>query len=197
MEETRSFGYICPHCGKSVIGQRSRFSLLAAAADIECECGKSSMQVETDGQKFRFWVPCGFCGKTHQGECDAKMLLEGKGIGLSCPETKQFCCYAGENGRVESAMHELEILAEKEKAQKDDAFADSLVMYEVLSEVKDIAARDGISCTCGSHDYAIQVRHAAVDLVCKSCGGKLRVAAATDEDLDTLCCQMTLQIKGQ
>ena len=197
MEETRSFGYICPHCGKSVVGRRSRFALLAAAANIECECGKSAMQVETDGEKFRFWVPCGFCGDAHQGECDAASVFEGAGIGLSCPKTKQFCAYVGDNRRVESAIKELEILTEKEKEQGDDAFADNLVMYEVLSEIRDIAARQGIFCSCGSRDYAIEVRHAAVDLVCKKCGGKLRVPAATDEDLDSLCCQMKLQIKGQ
>ena len=52
-------------------------------------------------------------------------------------------------------------------------------------------------CSCGSRDYAIQVRRAAVDLVCKACGAKLRLPAATDEDLDRLCCQMSLTIKGQ
>ena len=42
----------------------------------------------------------------------------------------------------------------------------------------------------------MQVRRSAVDLTCKRCGGKLRLGAATDEDLDKLCCQMTLTIKG-
>lgn len=32
MEEMRSFGYICPHCGKAVLHQRSVFALSAAAA---------------------------------------------------------------------------------------------------------------------------------------------------------------------
>ena len=38
MEEMRSFGYICPHCGKAVLHQRSVFALSAAAARMECEC---------------------------------------------------------------------------------------------------------------------------------------------------------------
>ena len=32
MEEMRSFGYICPKCGKAQIHQRSRFALSAAVA---------------------------------------------------------------------------------------------------------------------------------------------------------------------
>ena len=32
MEETRSFGYICPKCGRAVMARRSAFSLAAAAA---------------------------------------------------------------------------------------------------------------------------------------------------------------------
>ena len=71
-------------------------------------------------------------------------------------------------------------------------------MYEVLSELKEIAARPhGISCACGSERYRMQVRPAAVDLICEDCGAKLRIGAATDEDLDRLCCRMTLQIPGK
>ena len=123
MEETRSFGYICPKCGRAVMARRSAFSLAAAAAHIECPCGESDMLIETDGSKFRMWVPCGLCGETHQAECSAEAVLHGRGIGLACPKTRQICCY--------------------------------------------------------------------------DCGGKLRLPAATDEDLDRLCCQMTLTIPGR
>ena len=89
MEETRSFGYICPKCGKAVMARRSVFSLAAAAAHIECPCGESDMLIETDGSKFRMWVPCGLCGETHQAECSAEAVLHGRGIGLACPKTRQ------------------------------------------------------------------------------------------------------------
>ena len=103
----------------------------------------------------------------------------------------------GEEGRVRSAMRELEITAGKLKDPEENHFADSLIMYEILSELRDIAGRDGISCTCGSHAYAMEVRPGAVDLVCRRCGGKLRLPAATDEDLDQLCCHYTLTIRGR
>lgn len=94
------------------------------------------------------------------------------------------------------AMEELALRVEKEKAGGEEAFTDNVIMYEVLSELKDIAARDGISCTCGSHKYTMAVRRGAVELICGDCGGRLRLNAATDRDLDDLCCQMKLTIRG-
>ena len=168
----------------------------AAAARIGCECGESELEIQTDGVKFRLWVPCGLCGGTHQAEVDVNAILTGRGVGLACPETKQLCCYAGDTAQVQRAMEELAIRAEKEKCEEKEAFTDNVIMYEVLSELKDIAARGGIRCSCGSTEYGIQVHRDAVDLVCRRCGGKLRLPAGTDEDLDRLCCQMTLTIRG-
>ena len=110
-----------------------------------------------------------------------------------------FDCFIGAEGTVEDHLRELSILAEKRKGDSGDAaFLDSVIMYETLSELRDIAARkDGITCRCGSRAYRIQVRHAAIDLLCAQCGGRLRIPAATDEDLDRLCCHMALVIPGE
>ena len=101
---------------------------------------------------------------------------------------------------VPASEQDLAVLAEKEHQQQEDgeeAFVDNIIMYEILSELKDIAARGGIACACGSHEYTMQVRRGAVDLTCAKCGGRLRLPAATDSDLDDLCCRMTLQIPGK
>ena len=198
MEEVRSFGYLCPKCGKAVLGSRSVFALQAAAVRIGCACGESELEIQTDGTKFRLWVPCGLCGGEHHAEVDAAAILTGRGVGLACPETKQLCCYAGEEAQVRSAMEELAIRAEKEKCEEKEAFTDNVIMYEVLSELKEIASRDkGITCGCGSARYGMEIRRSAVDLVCRDCGAKLRIPAATDSDLDDLCCRMTLTIPGK
>ena len=197
MEETRSFGYICPACGKANFHTRSVFALSAAAARMECECGKEALEVQTDGTKFRLWVPCGVCGGQHQAEGSADALLHGRGIGLSCPVKQELCCYVGQEQDVRRAMENLALRVEKDKGADGEAFTDSVIMYEVLSELKDIAARGGITCACGSHEYTMQVRRGAVDLTCAKCGGRLRLPAATDSDLDDLCCRMTLTIPGR
>ena len=74
-------------------------------------------------------------------------------------------------------------------------FLDELVMHEVLSEIRYIAARDGISCTCGSRQWSFDLHYSSVDLTCVDCGGTLRLPAATENDLEDICCKYTLQIK--
>ena len=39
MEEMRTFGYLCPKCGKPVCRSRSIFALEASNAEVECSCG--------------------------------------------------------------------------------------------------------------------------------------------------------------
>ena len=195
----RTFGYLCPACGRPVMAARSVFALEASNAEVECQCGKSALSVTFDGERYHLTVPCGLCGETHEAVCPPERVLEG-GTALACPKTKQFCCFIGDEGTVEKHLRELEILAEKEKRQEDgpEAFADNVIMYEVLSELKEIAARPGgITCACGSSRYGMEIRRSAVDLICRDCGAKLRISAATDRDLDDLCCHMKLVIPGK
>ena len=191
-EEMRAFGYLCPKCGKTVLKARSVFALEASGAEVECDCGGSALTVSFDGERYRLTVPCGLCGETHTAVCSPEQVLE-KATALACAGTKQFCCFIGPEGTVEKQLRELAILAEKEKRQGED----EVIMYEVLSELRDIAARGGISCACGSRRYGMEVRRSAVDLICRDCGARLRVPAATDRDLDDLCCHMKLVLPGK
>ena len=176
---------------------RSVFALEASGAEVECDCGGSALTVAFDGERYRLTVPCGLCGGTHTAVCSRKQVLEGA-VALACAGTKQFCCFIGPEGTVDRQLRELAVLAEKEKRQGDnEAFLDNVIMYEVLSELRDIAARKGISCACGSGRYGMEVRRSAVDLICRDCGARLRVPAATDRDLDDLCCHMKLVLPGK
>lgn len=199
-EEMRTFGYLCPHCGQTVMAARSVFALAASNAEVPCPCGKSALRVTFDGNSYEVHVPCGICGETHTATCTPERILEGA-TALGCASTRQFSCFIGDEGTVEKHLRELAILSEKEKQQAEgdsEVFVDNVIMYEILSELKDIAARkDGITCGCGSHEYGIDIRRSAVDLVCRRCGAKLRLPAATDRDLDDLCCHMKLVIPGK
>ncbi len=198
-EKMRTFGYLCPTCRKQVVRDRSAFALAASGAVVACDCGKSSLTVDAEERTFRLSVPCGVCGGEHGAVVDAARLLEGPGIGLACPQTQQLCCFIGEPYEVEREMAHLLLAADKEAARGEDGelFVDSVIMHEVLSELREIAARPhGISCACGSEKYRMEVRPTYVDLICADCGARLRVGAATDEDLDRLCCHWTLKIKG-
>ena len=200
MEEMRTFGYLCPKCGGTVMAARSVFALEASNCTVECPCGETALLVDFDGEKYRLSVPCGLCGETHTAVCPPGRVLEGA-TALGCAKTKQFCCFVGSEGVVEKNLRELAILAEKEKRQTEDgpeAFLDNVIMYEILSELKEIAAREhGIPCACGSGRYGMEIRRSAVDLICRDCGAKLRIPAATDRDLDDLCCRLKLTIPGK
>ena len=62
-EEMRTFGYLCPQCGRTVMAARSVFALEASNAQVECPCGKSALKVDFDGEKYHIYVPCGICGR--------------------------------------------------------------------------------------------------------------------------------------
>ena len=196
-EEMRSFGYLCPSCKKTVLAARSVFALEAAGAEVECGCGGSALRAVFDGERYQIQVPCGLCGETHTARCTSAQVLESASA-LACSRTKQFCCFIGPEGTVEKNLRELAVLAEKEQRGDSVAFLDSVIMYEILSELRDIAARPGgLSCGCGSPNVRIEVRRSAVDLICADCGAKLRVPAATDRDLDDLCCRIKLVLPGR
>ncbi|MBR0280472.1 MAG: hypothetical protein IJQ81_02640 [Oscillibacter sp.] len=194
-EESRTFGYLCPECGKAVIASRDPFTLAASDAAIECDCGGAVLRTRYDGVRYHITVPCGLCGGTHTAVCPPERMLRGA-TALACAKTGQFSCFIGPAGTVEQKMKELSILAEKERQDGgENAFVDNVIMYEILSELKDIASRpDGITCQCGCRQWKMRVRRSAVDLICPDCGGRLRIPAATDRDLDDLCCHMKLTI---
>ena len=152
-DDMRTLGYICPKCGAQVMGARSVFALEASDAEIECSCGGSVLRTNYDGQNYHILVPCGVCGQTHEAVCPPERMLHAA-TALSCPDSKQFCCFIGDEGTVEHHLREASIAISKEKAQENsgeaEAFTDNVIMYEFLSELKDIAARpNGITCGCG------------------------------------------------
>ena len=174
-EGKRTIAYLCPECRQPVVIERSVFQLAAAPADLPCPCGKAAVRTEMMGDRCKLTVPCLFCGKDHTVICSTHALLHEKCLAFSCAASGLDCCYveAGERG----------------------TFLDEVIMHEVLSELKDIAQRDGITCTCGSKKWRLQVNYSSVDLICAQCGGTLRLPAATASDLEDICCKYTLTIK--
>jgi len=200
VQETKRFlSYICPNCLQSVIVERDLFSLAAAPAKIQCPCGKSALKVEFLPERVRLEVPCLFCGREHTVSCSSRAFIREKALAFSCAASGLDCCYVGEEGPVYAATARLEQAVDKlgAEAAKDGAFLDEIVMEEVLSELKDIAARGGISCACGSRRWTFQVGFSSVDLICQDCGAQMRIPAATADDIDDICCKTTLLIRGK
>ena len=200
VQETKRFlAYICPHCLQSVIVERDLFSLAAAPAHIKCPCGKSELLVEFLPNRVRLRVPCLFCGREHEVSCSSHAFLRERALAFSCAQSGLDCCYVGEEGPVYAATARLEQAVDKlgQEAAKDGAFLDETVMEEVLGEIRDIAARGGISCACGSQKWTFRVNFSSVDLICQECGAEMRIPAATADDIDDICCKTTILIRGK
>ena len=198
-EAKRTIAYLCPACHQAVVAEKTVFSLAAAPGKIPCPCGKSELKTEIAGDQVKLTVPCLFCEKEHTVACSTLAFLHEKALAFSCAASGLDCCYVGEEGPVFAALKRLEEAVDKLEAQAGEkgTFLDELVMHEVLSEIKDIAQRGGISCTCGSRNWKLQVNYSSVDLFCADCGGAMRIPAATASDIDDICCKDKLVIHGQ
>ena len=205
-EETRTIGYICPACGNAVIAQRTAFQLCAGDTVLPCPCGKSELRINQRGDVCEVKAPCPSCGrehrvKKHRAVFDTNILLERELLALCCPVSALGCCYIGTEGQVFRAMEQLEQAVDKLRldgqTERRGTFLDDVVMEEALAELKDIAARGGVKCGCGSMDYRVKVRYSSVDLVCARCGAALRLPAATQDDLAALCARDSLTIPGR
>ena len=198
-EAKRTIAYLCPDCRQTVIIERTVFQLAAAPAELPCPCGKSAVHTEMMGEHCKLTVPCLFCGTEHTVICPTETFLQKECLAFSCAASGLTCCYVGEEDALFHAAKRLEETKDKvgDEEEERGSFLDEIIMHEVLSELKDIAARGGISCTCGSKEWNLQVNYSSVDVICARCGGVLRLPAATDNDLEDLCCKYTLQIKGK
>lgn len=200
-ERARIIGYICPECGKAVVVRRTEFQLAASDNTLPCPCGKSELIIRQLGGHCQVTVPCLFCAKDHQVVCSNDALLRRKLLALTCSASGLSCCYVGEEDEVFRAMEKLEAAVDKlrldDQMETRGVFLDEVVMGEVLAEVRDIAARGGIACGCGSEEYGIKVGYSTVDVVCARCGAALRLPAATADDIDDVCSRYTLTIPGK
>ncbi len=198
-EASRTLAYICPVCRQSVIIARSVFQLAAAPNTLPCPCGRSALRVELTGERVKLSVPCLLCQEEHNVSCSAKAFLHQRALAFSCAASGLDCCYVGEAEPVYTAVTHLEQAVDKleHEAGEKGTFLDEMVMHEVLSELKDIAERGGISCTCGSRRWKLQVNYSSVDVFCGDCGAAVRLNAATAGDIDDICCKNSILIRGK
>lgn len=197
-EPRRTIAYLCPHCRNAVVAEKTIFSIAAGPGSVPCPCGKSALQIDMLGDHVKLTVPCLFCEKEHSVTCSTHAFLHEKALAFSCAASGLDCCYVGGKGPVFAALERLEAAVDKLEAAAgaDGTFLDDVVMEEVLSELKDIARRSGISCTCGSGQWRLKVNFSSVDILCAQCGCALRIPAATADDLEDICCKQKLLIHG-
>ena len=194
----RSIAFVCPACRQSVVLERTVFQLAAAGSRLACPCGKSSIDVSLMGDQVRLTVPCLFCQEEHSVSCSTQAFLNQKTLAFTCANSGMDCCYVGEEEPVFAALARLEEAVDKYEAAAgaQGTFLNDLVMEGILGELKDIAQRDGISCTCGCREWKLKINYSSVELFCADCEGALKIPAATISDIEDLCCKPILTIRG-
>lgn len=194
----RSIAFICPVCRQSVILERSVFQLAAADSRLPCPCGGSAVRVNLTEGRVHLKIPCLFCESEHTVSCSMSAFLREKTIAFSCAQSGLDCCYIGEEDSVFAATARLEETMDQleSAAGEEGTFLNDIVMEEILGELRDIAQRGGISCSCGCRDWRMKVNYSSVELFCARCHGALKIHAATLADVEDLCCQTTLTIHG-
>lgn len=200
IEDTkRTIAFICPVCRQPVILERTVFQLAASGSRLPCPCGKSAINVALMGDQVRLTVPCLFCEQEHTVSCSTTAFLQEKTLAFSCANSGLDCCYVGQEEPVFAAMKRLEETVDmlESEAGAQGTFLNDLVMEEILGELRDIASRGGIRCTCGSREWKLKVNYSSVELFCARCGGALKLPAATMSDIEDLCCKTTLTIRGE
>ena len=58
-EEMRTFGYLCPACGGTVMGTQPVFALEASGGEVACSCGKSALRGDPYGPLPAGTAPAG------------------------------------------------------------------------------------------------------------------------------------------
>ena len=145
-----------PRCRQSVIVERDVFALAAAPAHIKCPCGKSELSVEFMPQRVRLSVPCVYCGRDHLVSCPSHAFLRERALAFSCTGLRPglLLCGGGGGGvrRHPPAWSRRWTSWTRPPTRRRSALPSwiPMVMEEILSELRDIAARGGVSCACGS-----------------------------------------------
>lgn len=198
-EAKRAIGFFCPSCQQAVIAEKNMFELTASNSAIQCPCGKSELKTEIKDHTIQLITPCLFCEDSHMMTCLMEHFLNEKIIAFSCGVSRLDCCYVGRQEEVYKAMNRLQETVDVLDGQKESesVFMNEIVMQEILEEIKEIGARGDISCTCGSHQWSVNLAYSAVEIICSNCGAGLKIPATTLSDVDDLCCKMTLTIRGK
>ncbi len=200
VEETkRTIAFLCPSCRQPVVVDRTVFSIAAGASSIPCPCGKSTLELDLVRDKIQLQVPCMLCERTHTVSCSMQAFLKERTLAFACAASGLDCCYVGEEGAVFAAMTRLEETLDKLEAAAgaEGTFLDEIIMEEILAELRDIAARGKIFCTCGGSKWNLRINFSSIDVECASCSAALRIPASTAEDLEDLCCKDALVIRGK
>ncbi len=188
----------CPECGRMEFNDFSRFIFpRGKTVDIFCSCGAVKLAVVTKNRVFYLLqIPCPVCETQHLVEISGNGLWSGEITLLSCRETDLELGHIGPESKIMEMIsrqeQELEELVNEFGC--DGYFNNSEIMYEVLSQLYEIAGRGGLYCQCGNHKIDVDLFPDCLELQCKNCDSVNIIYAETEEDLNVILQVDTIEL---
>ncbi len=166
-----------------------------------CTCGESALTARIDAGQLIVEFPCSVCGQRHKTSVPLSKALSGGPFALRCEITDIAACYTGLPERLtymDSLQSDEEIAAfiehligiQPQKTSKGEKQTISLAA-DALCAAQNLAARDRISCSCGSLRFTAAYDEGVLRISCAICGAsKLFPAKSIDDLAKILNCDM-------
>lgn len=200
------FTYDCRQCEKPITAVADLFPMHAQRYICRCSCGQSALVACIEAGRLLVEFPCPLCGQRHAESIALEKALSGTPTALHCTVTDIAACYVGTPeslAYMDSAQSDEEIAAfigrlvgirpphrqpaHPEKAPHTPTAADA------LCAAQELAARDGLSCHCGSLRFSAAYDDGALRISCASCGASKTFSVKSAADLEKiLSCGMLI-----
>lgn len=159
-----------------------------------CSCGESALVACIEAGQLIIEFPCSICGQRHRVTLPLDEALSNGPVALRCTITDIAACYAGtpeQLAYMDSTQSDEEIAAFVERLigiqpvrrQPHPDISHGPTAADVLCAVQNLAARDGISCHCGSLRFTAAYDEGILRISCASCGATKTFPAKSSGDL--------------
>lgn len=186
--------YRCPECTSTV---RSAVGVLALSGDLlklKCSCGESELKIEkTSDGKYRFTVPCLFCGSDHSFVISRKTLTSRDLFTVPCSLAGIDIVFIGDEDRVSEAIEVSDrqlndLLAENDvdsirTKKSDEVYGDTHLQDMVIFTLRELNEDGKITCDCEKGEYVCEPYPDRVRIFCKKCGCE-REISCTEGSID-------------
>lgn len=191
---TQSAAYICPVCS-SVTCRHFNIFDFSGKKPIKLLCGvkrckeeAGSIREEKDG--YRISVDCPFCGYAHDFNIKKASFWSREFLVFKCPVSEFELFMIGDEERVRDAIKKQQRLL-AEMAIDDER---TLMLFDMMTAVHEMAHRDAITCECGSEKIEIEICDDKIVIVCSNCGASL-VLAPNEEEYERIMAVDKLKLK--
>lgn len=199
------FTYDCRQCEKPVTATADLFPMYAQRYICRCSCGESALVACIEAGQLIVEFPCPICGQRHRVSVPLDNTLSGDPVALRCTVTDIAACFVGLPDRLaymDSIQSDEEIAAfvgrligiqPPHRQAKHADIPHDPTAADALCAARELAARDGISCHCGSLRFTAAYDEGALRISCASCGASKTFPAKSSGDLaNILDCGMLI-----